>query len=77
MAAQRSPYKSSREGYVSDLSFRERTKLRAQYRGGQAKSFLGKHGLLIGASMAAVVLLYFRKELKEQIGADAAHRLTP
>jgi len=72
----RSPL-GKREGYVKDLSPAERRQLASRNRRvkiGQAqrrtKSFIADNGPLIVAAVAAIALLYFRKELKEKIGGQ-------
>lgn len=70
----RSPL-GKREGYTKDLTPAQRREMFARNRRvkiGQAarrtKSFLEEHGALIAIGTLAVALLYFRKELKENIG---------
>lgn len=61
-------YSTRREGLVSELPFRERAKMNLRHHKWQTKSFIEKHGLMIASGVAVVLVLYFRKELKENIG---------
>ena len=79
---------AARFGYTADLSPAERKKMisfnRSMRRGividrakRTTKSFVERNGPLILCATAAIVVLYFRKELKETIGGQPRHLLTP
>lgn len=75
---------AARFGYTSDLTPAERRKMKAFNRKlavgrgtRRAKSFLKENGALIAVGTLAVLMLVFRKELKETIGSEPPRLLTP
>ncbi len=74
----RAPFASGpRHGYVADLPFRERTKMRAQYRARQAKSFLDEYGVLIAIGGTALVALVYLKSKEQTKVGHVYPMLTP
>lgn len=73
----------AREGWVKDLSPRDRRALAARTRSvriagatRRTKGFLRDNGALIAVGTLAVVVLFFAKDLKAAVGGDYP-RLTP